>query len=260
MKIYLDFVLLLNFFFDFLLLFSTNYILKRNIRFKRIFIGSIVGALSVLFLFFNINSLILFLGKLLISILMILITFSYHNLKYFFKNITTLYILSIFLGGSLYLINDSLSYKNTGIVFFHNGLSINVIFMILLTPLIIYIYIKDNKNNKNYSNVHQVDIYHQNKVYHLSGFLDTGNNLKDPYKGRGVIIINNENINIKDEEIVYVPFKTIDNNGIMKCFKIDKVLIDKTYEFKNLLVGISKKAQIEGVDCILPNKIKEELS
>lgn len=260
MKIYLDFVLLLNFFFDFLLLFSTNYILKRNTSFRRIFIGSIIGALSILFLFMKINSFILFLGKLFISILMILVTFSYHNIKYFFKNISTLYIISVFLGGSLYLINDSFSYKNTGIIFFHNGLSINIILMILLTPVIICLYIKDNKNNKTYHNVHQVDIYYQNNIYHLSGFLDTGNNLKDPYKGRGVIIFNKDYIKVKEDEIIYVPFKTIDNNGLMKCFKIDKVLIDKNIEFKNLLGGISSKAQIEGIDCILPNKIKEELS
>ena len=115
MKIYLDVVLFINFFFDFLLLFGVDRILKRNTKLKRIIFGSIVGSLSILFLFIPCSSFILFIGKIIISIFMIIITFSYHNIKYFIRNFITLYVVSIFLGGVLYFINDSFSYKNTGI-------------------------------------------------------------------------------------------------------------------------------------------------
>ena len=258
MKIYLDIIFLINFFFDFLLLFSVNYFLKRNVKFRKILFGALVGALSIFLLFFNINSFVLFLFKIIISVLMILITFSFHNKKYFIKNIITLYVFSIFLGGGLYFINNEFSYDKEGLVFFNNGFSINVIVMLICSPIIIYLYIKDKSDNKKYNNVHEVDIYYDDKKYSVTGFLDTGNNLKDPYKKRGVIILNRE-FSYNYEDLLYVPYKTIGNNGVLKCVKTDKVLIDKKYELYNLLVGFSTKADISGVECILPNIIKEEI-
>ncbi len=258
MKIYLDFVFFLNFFFDFLLLYGVSKILKRKAKLKRILMGSLFGALSIFLLFFNINSFTLFIIKIIISIFMVLITFSYHNKNYFFKNIFYLYIISIFLGGGLYFLNNEFSYKTTGIVFFHNGFSINIILIMIFTPILVISFIRDHKIREKYKNVYDVEIYYKNKVYNMSGFLDTGNNLKDPYKKRGIIILCNKKITPPLEEIVYVPFKTIKDVGVLKCFKTDKVIIDNK-TFKNLLVGISLKASIEGIDCILPNMIREEI-
>ena len=116
MKVYIDLVLLLNLFFDFLLLFSVNYILKRRVRLYRLVLGSIIGSLSTLLLFMTITSLELFIYKLVISVLMILTTFDYKNIKYTLKNILYLYIISIFLGGFLYIINNQFSYSKKGLM------------------------------------------------------------------------------------------------------------------------------------------------
>ena len=70
MKIYLDLVFFINFVFDFLLLLTVNIILKRNISIFRILIGSIIGGISIFLLFIKLNSITLFLFKLIISILM----------------------------------------------------------------------------------------------------------------------------------------------------------------------------------------------
>ena len=82
MTIYLDLVMILNFTIDFILLLTVSLILKRNIKITRIMLGSFFGGISILFLFFNMNNIILFLLKLIISILMIIITFKFVNLKY----------------------------------------------------------------------------------------------------------------------------------------------------------------------------------
>ena len=111
MKIYLDLVMILNFFIDFILLLSVSLILKRNIRLNRIMMGAFFGGISILFLFFNINSIVLFLFKILISIIMTIITFKYVNLKYTLINILYLYMSSIILGGFLYFLNLEFSYK-----------------------------------------------------------------------------------------------------------------------------------------------------
>ena len=141
MKIYIDLVLFINFFFDFILLYGVKILLKKSTKLYRLLLGSIIGSMSILFLFIPVNSISLFILKLIISIITIKKLFKKFNYFYF-------YILSIFLGGVMYLLNDTFSYKNKGIVFFSNGLSINLIVMLLISPIIIYFYVKEKKEYK----------------------------------------------------------------------------------------------------------------
>ena len=255
MKIYLDLVFLLNFFFDFLLLYGISKILKEMVPIKRLVLGSVVASLSVFLLFIKLNSVSLFLIKVIISIGIILTTFGKRN---FIKNISYFYLLSIVLGGSLYLLNISFTYRNQGILFINNGLSINFILLIIVSPIIIFCYVKEHILYKNtYGNIYEVLIIKNNKKYKLMGLLDTGNRLKDPYKGRSVILVNNDIL--MEGDIVYVPYKALNTTGVIKCYKVDKVIVEEK-EFSNCLVGISKdKITIDGVECILPNIFKEEL-
>lgn len=256
MKVYIDLILIINFGYDFLLLLSTSYLLKRNIKFKKIIIGSLFGSLSTLLLFINISSFILFLFKILISIVMLIITFSFKNYNYFFKNFIHLYINSIVLGGFLYLLNIQFSYKQVGLIFYHNGLSINFILLIILSPVIIYIYIKQIKSLKlNLNNYHKIEFDLLNH-YKLDGFLDTGNQLRSIYFNKGISIINKDIIK-ENMKYFYEPIYTINGNSMMKCFKIKSILIDNV-EYKNVIFGVSDEYFKMDVDIILNSKIWEE--
>ena len=79
MKVYLDLVFLLNFCYDLLLLMTIDITLKRHMNIKRLLIASIVGALSLGILFLPFNKVVLFILKILVSVLMILIAFKYKN-------------------------------------------------------------------------------------------------------------------------------------------------------------------------------------
>ena len=109
MKVYLDYVFFLNFSFDFLLLLTVSIILRRNIPIKRIILGALVGGISIFLSFIKLNSIQLFLFKLIISILMIIVPFSYKNIRYTIKNISYLYLSSIVFGGALNLLNIQFS-------------------------------------------------------------------------------------------------------------------------------------------------------
>lgn len=160
----------------------------------------------------------------------------------------------------MYLLNDTFSYKNKGIVFFSNGLSINFIVMLIISPIIIYFYVKEKKEYKNiYQNIYLIDIYINNNKYSLTGYLDTGNTLNDPYKNRPVIITDSSKINFDIKKSILVPFETINDKGLIKCIKPDKVIINKK-EFTNCLIGkTTKEIKLNDSDCILPNKFKEDL-
>lgn len=260
MKIYLDIVLLINFGFDFLLLLSVSLILRRNTRIYKLLIGSFIGSISILTLFMKINSIQLFFIKLVISILMCISSFKYKNIKYTIKNIIFLYISSIVLGGALYLLNIELSYKNQGIIFYKNKLSINFIILIITTPIILYIYIKECKNLKtNYSNYHKVEIKINNETIKCNGFIDTGNKLKDPYKKRPIILMNNNYLEKKDINKIIVPAHTIMGTKLIECIKINNLKIDNNEIKKEVLLGfINKKIKIDGIDCLLNYEIMEE--
>ena len=221
MKIYLDLLFFLNFGFDFILLLVVSIILRRNVSLTRIVLGGLIGGLSIFILFLKINSFELFIFKILISIIMILTSFSYKNIKYFMKNFFFLYSASMILGGFLYFLNVQFSYKQEGLVFYHDGLSINFIFLLIFSPLILYIYIRQGLTLKNnFSNYYKVNLYFNNKKIRLNGFLDTGNKLKDPYSGKPIIIVNEKRIKQPSDKFFLVPMKTVGGESFIKCFKI----------------------------------------
>ena len=108
--------------------------------------------------------------------------------------------------------------------------------------------------------LHSVSIRCKKGTINTLGFLDTGNNIKDPYKRRGVILINSSEINLSLEESILVPFKTVDSNSLLRCIEIEELKIDDNLIKKKYLLGVSpKNVEIKGASCILPNIIEEEL-
>lgn len=259
MKIYVDFVLFLNFMVDLILLLGVSILLKRNCSINRIILGAFFGSLTTLLLFFKINNFTLFLFKLFVSIMMILISFGFKNIKYVFKNFIFLYALSIFLGGVLYCLNVQFSYKKIGLIFFHDKVSVNFLFLLITSPIIIYLYIKQMNNLKNnYSNYYRIRIKFDDIEYKFIGFLDTGNKLKDPYFNRPIILMNQDKIKIKNISKILIPYSTITENGLLECINVKDVYINDINIHKNVLVGfIKEKITIDGVDCILQTKLLE---
>lgn len=257
MTIYLDLIFFLNLFFDFILLLAVNIILKRNVSLKKLFLGSLFGSLSIFFLFFNINSFELFLLKILVSIIMLLISFDYINIRYFIKNILYLYFVSILLGGFLYFLNITFSYDHTGIIFINNGLSINIVVLILCSPIILFYYINQRKDLKVIeNNYYKLKIVLEKENIYTLGFLDTGNNLKDPITNKPIILV--EDSLIKEKyNYYYVPYKALNYEGLLKCIKIKELFIDNVLIKKRYLLGISSnKINIDGIKCILNSKVK----
>lgn len=256
MKVYVDIVILLNFFIDFLIILTVSYILKRNIKIKRIILGALTGSISIIFLFIKLNNYQLFIYKVLISILMILTSFGYKNIKYFINNFIYLYLTSIVLGGGLYLIKDEISLNNNGFFFVDSNLKLNLLIVIIFIPIILVFYIKQTKKLKcNYSNYYNVELFYQNNKYNFTAFLDTGNKLKDQYKNRPIILVHTDKINFSYEKSILVPCKTINNESIIKCIVVDKIIIDNNIEIKKPLIGLSEDDfKIDGIDMILNNE------
>ena len=246
MIIYVDIVFLLNIFLDSILLMAVSVVLTRNVKFKRIILGSLIGGGSTFLLFINISSIISLFLKLILGLMMVISTFGYRNMRYTLNNLFYLYTLSFSVGGVMYLLMENNIYN-----YFVLGFGFIVVLIIYLKQ---YRHYQDN-----YVNYYNVEIYIKNKKIMLTGFLDTGNKLYDNYKHRPVIIIDKK-IKYNLEDVIYVPYVSLNNQNILKCFKVDKIIINN-HTFNNYLVGLSdNKFKIDGINCILHSKMKGDLN
>ena len=256
MKVYLDLILLLNFIIDFLILLTVSIILKRNAKIKRILLASFIGTISILVLFFEMSSILLFIFKLILASVLILISFDFVDIKYFLNNLLYFYTNSILLGGFLYYLNIELSYEKLGLVFIDNNIKLNFLVAVIFSPIILYIYSSQLKKLKLlYSNRKKVQVYlDDDKVIELNGYVDSGNTLVEPYGGKYVIIAYNKKIDnySKFNNYILVPYKTLNHEGIIKCIVPKCVYIDGIGLKYNVVVGISKsKIKMDGIDCLL---------
>ena len=236
---YFEIVLLLNFLLDFMILYGTKRILKYNKNISRLIISSIVGSFTTFILFINISYLLLLIIKLLISILLVIISFGFKNI---IKNTFYFYLISIVIGGSIYLFD--LDTNNSYLCLF--------IFSFIVIGILIYEF---NNYKEIYNNKYLVNIYYGKKIYKLEGFIDTGNRVKSPISNKPIILVN---LNIKSNNIIYVPYLTLNNRGVIPCIKPDKVIINNK-DLSDCLIGLVKNKFNLEENCILPNIFKEKL-
>ena len=239
--IYIDEILIINFIIDYIILNTCSYLLKINSTKFKLILSCLIGEISLITYFIELNNMYLLILKIIISSLMIFTSFGYSDIKTFIKNNIYFHIFTFFIGGCLYYfkIQNLIKYK----------------YLILLTPIIMDIYKYFSYDLKNvFSLKYKVTIYLNNgKILYLNGYMDTGNNLIEPFTNRKVIIIN-KNI---DENYYLVPYNTINNSSLIKCFNPKKVYIDGIGERTDVSVGVIDKKFV-GYNCLLNYSLLEE--
>lgn len=249
MTVYIDLVCIINFIYDFLILLTVSFTLKRNRKIYYYILSSLIGALSIFLLFLKINNIVLFLLKILISVIMVIVAFGYKSIKYTISNIIYFYIISITLAGFLYLIRDN-----------NSNFNLNYIIILIIGPIILYIYYKCNSKLKNtYSDYYKIKIVFDNIEFNLISFYDNGNNLKDPISKKNIIIVGNNKLekiyNIRSP--VYVSVITINGSHLMKCYKPSYIILNNK-KIYNYLIGESSIKFSDGVECLLNKSLKED--
>jgi len=243
MKLYIDLFFLFNVIMDAIIITSVSILLKRKTSVFRIIISSLVGGISSLLLITSINKIIIEVVSILI---MVIIAFKFVNIRYIMKNILYMYILSVLLGGLIYLFNIRVT-SNPFITYF---------IIIIISVEVMFLYVKEMKKMKNnYNNYYNVDIWFKDgEMISLVGFMDTGNNLYDPYKKRPIILVSNKYK--REDNIILVPYYTAGGEGILKCVRTIKIVLNGNKCKKDVLVGFSDSPRlIDGIDVILHKDI-----
>ncbi len=193
---------------------------------------------------------------------MILICFGYRDSKYYFKNITYFYLVSMLLGGAIQFLDNQFSYSNKGLIFTDNGLGISYSIVLIIGIFLYFKYIKSFKYLKNnYSYYYKCKIFiDDNNSIVVNAFLDTGNKLNVPYLGKSIVLVDKDmlnNINVSNP--IYVPYNSLNNHGLLECYKCLKLEIDGKCSSKFLLGVSEEKFFMDGIDCIINNSVMEGL-
>ena len=180
---------------------------------------------------------------------MVIITYKFKDIKYFLNNVVYLYMSSVILAGFLYFLK--LEFNN-----------LSYILLLCISPIILYLYIKEQNNLKNIVNYYKKVIItlKNNQILELNGFIDSGNKLKDPITNKYIILINKKRLkgiyNIRSP--MYVPIKTVNKNSLLECISINNIIIDNKI-YNNYLLGLSDTFNgFDGVDCLLNYHLLEE--
>ena len=228
---------------------TVSVTLKRKASFKRIFFASLWGALTTFIIFIPLNKYLLLILKILMGLIMIVIAYSYKNIKYFLNNLLYLYMTSVILAGFLYFLK----------IEFNN---LSYLLILSIAPIILYLYVKEQKNLKKVINYYREVIItlKNNQIITLKGFIDSGNKLKDPVTGKYIILVNKTLIegiyNIRSP--MYVPIKTVNKKSLLPCISIKNIKIDNVI-YNNYLLGLSDDLKSNDFDCLLNYHLLEDM-
>lgn len=268
LEVYVDVIFIINFIMDFILLFVVNKILKINVTVFKLCLGAGIGAAGAcLFAILpDLNLLLRFLlAYLLLSCLMIKVSFTRLKRYKFMKAVILLYVTTFFLGG---LLNSLYYYTRLGLymeelvqgrLFTKAG---NLYFFLAITTggLGLFAFVKlFMKHKYKELELYDMELVYNGKTARVVGFMDTGNCLRDPYFGKPVIIseytviepllTNTQNTMLQGlldgswqggfslqsklgEEtgkdllpIRMIPFHSVGSGGMLPAFELDKIIL-----------------------------------
>ena len=278
MTIYLDIIFLENFILNFIILYAVSLVIKEKAGCIKLMIASLIGASYVIIYYLiNFQSKWNLIFKIILSVVMVYISFMPKSFKEFIKQITFFYLVSFVFGGAslgvIYMVNAGKIYIRNGIIVGNYTLKTIFIGVILAFTIITvaFKFVKNRISKKDlFCNIKI--IINQSKI-NVKAVIDTGNFLKEPITNIPVIVVekdilknfvpreileNIENIlggdlknipeNIQNEymsKLKVIPFSSLGKqNGMLLGIKADGVVVEIDNEEKyveKVILGIYTK-------------------
>ena len=196
MTIYIDIVLFENIIMNYIILFATAIVLKLKIKYIRIFIASLLGAIYSVIAYIGIlklySSIIM---KILLSILIVYIAFNPQSLKKMWKNLIIFYLTSFVFGGVAFALIYVIKPQD---ILMRNGLFLGtyplktVLLGAVISFAVILVAFKIAKGKFSKKDMFcNLEIKLNNKIVKTTAMIDTGNCLKEPITNIPVIVLEN---------------------------------------------------------------------
>lgn len=254
--VYIDVFLFINMFENYLLLLCTRYILKLRCKAYRPVLGCLAAAILSMIVLLPVESFILNISATLITCsIAVIISFGFHGKKLFFKSLLTLTALTFLYSGAMIFLY--LAIKPRGMVIINNRpyFDISPLLLIILTAAIyslLFIYRKLFANHSRANLLHSVKLKYKESICEFKAKEDTACNIKEPFSGSSVIIVEKSELTFSPEESKrrIIPFESLGGSGIIYAFKPDEVYIDERKAEQEIYIGICNeilKTEIKGL-------------
>lgn len=242
MEVYLDIVVFQNFIVDMFLLKITSKLVKLNVTTKRLFVSSLLGGMYTIT---SVVPVLKFFSKLPFQIIManimVFLLFGKNSIRTNLKATTTFILLSVLLSGLCVLFilwNCNFSITSSKYLFLDNSIKNIIISLIIMYFLCdrMVTYFKDRTFIKNY--VFNVSFEINKRKISFKGFLDTGNELREPITNLPCILVEKDilkDLQIKKEDVYYIPYSAIGIKGKLEGIKIKGIKIESNKKkFKDI--------------------------
>lgn len=194
MTVYLDIVFLENVVINYIILYATAIVSKSKIKQSRILIGSIMGATySIIYYIFNLKMYSNIILKIILSIIIIYVSFKSENFKDLGKKVLLFYLVSFVFGGAaiaiIYMVNSQdITIQNGVLIGSYTIKTILVgIIIAYLTIIVAFKIIRTKISKKDF--ICDISITLNNKTISTKAMIDTGNLLKEPITNTPVIVM-----------------------------------------------------------------------
>lgn len=251
MEVYVEYAVIDNLVMDFLLIRFTLKIIKNRSKLIMQILSSSVGTFfAVVSPIYIKNGVLFFLLKILVGFLMPLIFAKYTSVKKYLISVFTFLSLTFLFGGviiAVFTLAD-ISYDNYFISNYDSVIPIGVTALIsYLFARILFFGVKEFFKVKETSSFFRKCVICVGKVkIKTLGYIDSGNFLHDDKSGIPIIVSSKSFIKkIRESGAKLTYFKdlktdTVNGDGNMKLFLVDKILIYNGYKvsiFENILLG-----------------------
>lgn len=265
MYIVLEYLLLENFIINLLILYLTKILTRKDAKNKRIFLGAIISSLYALCFFYpSLIPLTRMPAKFIFSIIIIRISFKYYNIKAFFRQLMSFYIISfIFAGATLGVFfttfNNSNFWTKTKDIFSSfpaKYLFIGILLSVLIVKAVFQYYnLKIIRTNY----IAEVEILYKEHSITIKALLDTGNSLVHPFSNNKVLVVEYEKLKTILPLKILALYKASENNDYLQC---EKILKELQGDIKLVMVpfkSVGRSGIIYGFkpDCIVINYMNE---
>lgn len=279
MTIYVDVVLMENLVMNYIILLATAIVLKKGVKHLRLIIASLIGAIYSVIAYTSILEIYSgILLKIILSIVIVYISYNSQNLKELWKQMLIFYLTSFVFGGAAFALIYIVKPQE---ILMKNGLFLGtyplktVILGAIIGFIIIITAFKLVKTKISKKDMFcELEIKLNNKIIRTNAMVDTGNLLKEPITNTPVIVVehtllydcmpkeilNNldkilggdfdeipENIRMEYiSKLKLIPFSSLGKqNGMLVGIKPDYIKIkqeEKENIKENIIIGIYNKS------------------
>lgn len=268
MTVYADILLVINLFVNYALLLCSSMIMKNTASRLRVLLGASIGAFYGLVIFLpDMHNVIEFILRLLATVLIVISTFGFKNIRYFLRCFCTFLAVSFAFGGIMFVLWVTVAPRgmvyNNGAVYFDIDIAVLAVSTVVSFAMVSLIsHFTARRAPK--ESVALVKIVRDGEEVHATALIDTGNSLCEKFSGYPVALgeygmlekilppavreyIDGKNIS-PSADFRVVMHKTVSGTGLLPVFRPDYIEIktasrtvrtDKVYlaATKNNLAG-----------------------